>query len=199
MKASRLLILAAAAVVMAGAPALAFHDGGVAHCNGCHTMHNSQNGIGMNYGSAPGALPGSGTAPGVGYSDLLLFADKTDVCLRCHDGGGSYHVWSADPLTPNAGTANRGGGDFVFLEEDNINDAHAGASNPILGHAAGHSVISTMKSTAADPSNCCSDKWPRMELKSPSAPLITGIDPSSPSSATTLSASCLCSSRSPPL
>ena len=44
MKASRLLILAAAAVLVTGAPALAFHDGGVAACNGCHTMHNSQNG-----------------------------------------------------------------------------------------------------------------------------------------------------------
>ena len=60
MKASRLLILAAAAVLVAGAPALAFHDGGVAHCNGCHTMHNSQNSEAMNF--APDGTPG-GTAP----------------------------------------------------------------------------------------------------------------------------------------
>ena len=124
MKASRLLILTAAAALALGAPALAFHDGGVAHCNGCHTMHNSQNGVAMNY-DATGLA--AGTAPGTGYPDLLLFADKTDVCLRCHDGGGSYHIWSGDPKAPNATTANRGGGDFVFLEETNINDAHAGA------------------------------------------------------------------------
>ena len=27
------------------APALGFHDDGVANCNGCHTMHNSQDGV----------------------------------------------------------------------------------------------------------------------------------------------------------
>ena len=135
------LLLAAAALVVAGAPALAFHDGGVAHCNGCHTMHNSQNGVGVNDG-----LP-----VGEGYESLLLFADATSVCLDCHDGGGSYHIWSADPENPNVGGANRGGGDFVFLEEDNINDAHAGASNPVEGYAAGHSVISTLKGTVEDP------------------------------------------------
>jgi predicted CXXCH cytochrome family protein len=135
------LILAAAAAVVLGAPALAFHDGGVAHCNGCHTMHNSQDGVGMNDG-----LP-----VGEGFASLLLFADATSVCLDCHDGEGSYHIWSADPDNPDVGNANRGGGDFVFLEETNINDAHGGASNPIMGYAAGHSVISTMKGTIEDP------------------------------------------------
>ncbi len=52
MKASRLLILAAAAVLVMGTPALAFHDGGVAACNGCHTMHNSSNGVAMNFNAA---------------------------------------------------------------------------------------------------------------------------------------------------
>lgn len=144
---TRITLLAAMAIVVLwAAPALAFHDDGVAHCNGCHTMHNSQDGVAMNF-NALGTGPG--TAPGTGYNDLLLFANKTDVCLNCHDGGGSYHVWSADPLAP--GSWNRGGGDFVFLEEDNINDAHGGASNPILGHASGHSVVSAMKNTVADP------------------------------------------------
>jgi hypothetical protein len=104
-------------------------------------MHNSQGGVGMN----------DGLAVGQGYSSLLLFADATSVCLDCHDGGGSYHIWSADPDAPNVATANRGGGDFVFLQETNINDGHGGAGNPILGHAAGHSVVSTMKMTIADP------------------------------------------------
>jgi hypothetical protein len=111
-------------------------------------MHNSQKGIAMNY-DASGAL--GGTAPGTGYTDLLLFADKTDVCLNCHDGGGSYHIWSADPKAPDVTTANRGGGDFVFLEETNLNDAHGGASSAVQGYAAGHSVISTMKGTVQDP------------------------------------------------
>jgi predicted CXXCH cytochrome family protein len=140
-----LVVLVAAFV---GTGAYAFHDEGVAHCNGCHTMHNSQNDAAMNFDPAG---TGPGTLPGTGYNDLLLFANKTDVCLRCHDGGGSYHVWSDDPLAPDPGSTNRGGGDFVFLEEDNINDAHAGAANPVLGHAAGHSVVSAMKGTVADP------------------------------------------------
>ncbi|RKZ16114.1 cytochrome C, partial [bacterium] len=37
-----LFIIMGLAVV--AVPAAAFHDGGVAHCNGCHTMHNSQDG-----------------------------------------------------------------------------------------------------------------------------------------------------------
>ena len=35
-------------VALVATPTLAFHDEGVAHCNGCHTMHNSQNGLAMN-------------------------------------------------------------------------------------------------------------------------------------------------------
>jgi len=113
-------------------------------------MHNSQDGAAMNYDAA-GTGPGS--APGTGYRHLLFYENETDVCLDCHDGGGSYHIWSGDVLTPNTATANRGGGDFVFLEEDNINDAHAGGdlANWVGGYAAGHSVISAMKGTPVDP------------------------------------------------
>ncbi len=149
MKAYKLLILAAAAVLVTGAPALAFHDGGVAACNGCHTMHNSSNGQPMNY-KADGTI--GGTPVGTGYTDLLLFQNKSDVCLRCHGNNtASYGVWSSDPAAPNVVRANRGGGDYVFLQEDNINDGRGGATNPILGHAAGHSVISGIKGTSADP------------------------------------------------
>ena len=149
MKASRLLILAAAAVLVTGAPALAFHDGGVAACNGCHTMHNSSNGQPMNF-NATGTGPG--LPVGQGYPALLLFANKSDTCLRCHGNNtASYGVWSADPAAPNVARANRGAGDFVFLQEDNINDGRGGGTNPILGHAAGHSVVSGIKNTVADP------------------------------------------------
>jgi predicted CXXCH cytochrome family protein len=149
MKTYKFLILAAAAVLVMGTPALAFHDGGVAACNGCHTMHNSSNGVAMNY-TAAGVL--GGTQPGTGFPDLLLFANKSDTCLRCHGNNtASYGVWSADPVAPNVARANRGGGDFVFLQETNINDGHGGAPNPILGYASGHNVISGIKNTAADP------------------------------------------------
>ena len=31
-------------LVAFSSPAMAFHSGGVAHCDGCHTMHNSVDG-----------------------------------------------------------------------------------------------------------------------------------------------------------
>jgi len=141
--------VAIAALAIAMAPALAFHDAGVAHCNGCHTMHNSQDGLAMNGTDVDtDGNPINGLPVGQGHNKLLLFPNSSDVCLRCHDGAGSYHVWSPDPLAPGNF---KGGGDFVFLQEDNINDAHGGAANPILGHAAGHSVVSGIKGTVADP------------------------------------------------
>jgi len=153
MKASRIVILVAAAALVTGAPALAFHDGGVAACQGCHTMHNSQDGVPMNFDTSG---TGPGTPTGTGYADLLLYENKSDVCLRCHAGEGRYRVWSNDPAAPSASNANRGGGDFVFLLEDNINDGHGGATSPILGYAAGHNVISGIKGTNADPVNTVS-------------------------------------------
>jgi predicted CXXCH cytochrome family protein len=148
MKIARLGV-AIAALAIAMAPALAFHDDGVAHCNGCHTMHNSQNGNAMNGTTLDGdGNPTAGLPAGQGYADLLLFPNKSDVCLACHAGNNTYHVWADDPLVPGA---EHGGGNFVFLEEDNINDGHAGASNPILGYASGHSLASGIKGTSSDP------------------------------------------------
>lgn len=139
------LFLVAIAVILA-APAFAYHDGGVAHCNGCHTMHNSQNGLPMN-------VPVGGAAqlqPGFGYPDLLTYANKTDVCLDCHDGDEAYHVWGTDLNAPSY-SADRGGGDFMFLEEDNIYDGHGGSTNALYtGENAGHSVISGIHDTVAD-------------------------------------------------
>ena len=43
-----------------------------------------------------------------------------------------------------------GGGNFVFLLEDNLNDGHAGASSPIPGHAAGHNVLAPGHALGAD-------------------------------------------------
>ena len=139
-----LLTLIAAAVVVA--PAVAFHDGGVAHCNGCHTMHNSEDGVGVNDdGSGTG-----GEDVGTGYDDLLLFPNATDVCTDCHGNSGrSYAVWSADPDTI---TKFESAGDFVFLLDDNLNDGHRGSvmSNWIPGEAGAHNVKSGIKGTNWD-------------------------------------------------
>ncbi len=83
----------------------AFHDAGVAHCNGCHTMHNSQDGVLVDPDS-PNGNPW-----------LLTDASPSDTCLGCHaDGLGA--VLGSDPLVS---PAVMGGGTFVILLEDKIN------------------------------------------------------------------------------
>ena len=117
------LALLSAFVILA-TPAMAFHDGGVADCAGCHTMHNSQD----------GALVDPDSPNGNPWQ--LVDSTPSEVCLGCHATrlGATF---SADPLAPGT---EYGGGDFVFLTEDNLNDGHAGASNPIPGDAAGHNI-----------------------------------------------------------
>jgi hypothetical protein len=138
------LLVAVAALAIWAAPALAFHDAGVAACNGCHTMHNSQNNAPMS-NDAPGGV-------GHGNDYLLLQSTPTDTCLICHGRTTSgYGIWGSAPLTPRGGGATHGGGDFVFLTEDNINDGRGGSTNPRPGSYAGHNVISIDKGVTADP------------------------------------------------
>ncbi len=120
----RRILLALAAATIICAPAYAFHDDGVAHCNGCHTMHNSQD----------GALVDPDSPNGNAW--LLVDSTPSDVCLGCH-ATGLGAVLGTDPLAP---PPQKGAGNFVFLTEDNLNDGHAGATNPILGDAAGHNL-----------------------------------------------------------
>jgi hypothetical protein len=122
----------AIAFVTAGvgaSPALAFHDGGVASCARCHVMHGERDGDVVIEGAEP----------------LLVAASATDVCLTCH--GGSTGVFGLDPLSP---PPERGAGNFVFLLEDNLNDAPDGATHPIAGEAAGHSIVSLDRGVTAD-------------------------------------------------
>lgn len=128
-----LLLIAGLCLSLSGS-AFAFHDAGVAHCNGCHTMHNSEDGAPVDPDSPNG--------------NAWLLKDETpsDVCLSCH--GLSYGaVFGDDPLAP---PAEKGGGNFVFLLEDNLNDGHSGASNPIGGDAAGHNINAPSRSVGAD-------------------------------------------------
>ena len=110
----------------------AFHDGGVAACNGCHVMHNLEDGHEVVVGGAG--------------DYLLRAATSSDLCLSCHasDLGA---VLGFSPLSP---PPEMGGGNFVFLLEDNLNDAPDGAVNPINGDAAGHNVNAPAHGLAAD-------------------------------------------------
>jgi predicted CXXCH cytochrome family protein len=130
----RSLVIALGSSLAIATSALAFHDRGVADCGGCHTMHNSEDGVLVDPDS-PGGNPW-----------LLRDDTPSDVCLSCH-ATGLGAVFGTDPLAP---PTERGGGNFVFLLEDNINDGHAGATNPILGEAAGHSINAPSRGVGPD-------------------------------------------------
>jgi hypothetical protein len=127
------LLLLTIGLVFLVTPVWAFHDGGVAHCNGCHTMHNSQDGAPVDPDS-PNGNPW-----------LLNDASPSDVCIGCHDH--LDQTLGHDPLVP---PTERGAGNFVYLLEDNLNDGHGGAANPISGDAAGHNLWAPGHSLAPD-------------------------------------------------
>ena len=76
---------------------------------------------------------------------LLVDETPSDVCLGCHQ-----HIdetFGSDPLNP---PPEKGAGNFVFLLEDNLNDGHGGATDPIPGDAAGHNVVAPGHGLAPD-------------------------------------------------
>jgi hypothetical protein len=89
-----------------------------------------------------------------GNAWLLKDATPSDVCLSCH-GGGLGAVYGDDPLAP---PRELGGGNFVFLEEDNLNDGHGGGDTTALGgwadaipgDAAGHNIVAPSRGMGAD-------------------------------------------------
>ena len=111
-----------------------FHGQGVAHCNMCHTMHNSQDGGSVDPGNV------------AGNRYLLRDASPSDLCLTCHADWIS-DTFTADPMNPPDFV---GGGNFVFLLENNLNDGYAGDSNPISGDAAGHNIIAPAYGSGED-------------------------------------------------
>jgi hypothetical protein len=129
MKPLKLLLIVMGAVVIAfglQGYAFAFHAGAVAYCEGCHTMHNSENGESI--------IPGG--TPGVSGQNLLKGSTVSSTCLGCHDGQGSYHVKSSD------GTNYKPGGDFYWMTKQFTYSAH-GSNFTITKSSHGHNVIAT--------------------------------------------------------
>jgi len=83
----------------------------------------------------------------ISSAGALLIADTaTDLCLTCHaEGNGA--VMGTDPSLP---PPEKGGGNFVFLLEDNLNDAPNGMYDPIFGEAAGHSIVALAQGLVGD-------------------------------------------------
>jgi hypothetical protein len=128
------LAVAASALLLAAAPAMAFHSGGVAECDGCHTMHNSDGGATMNGGTLYQAGPfllQTGTG-----------GQASDACLNCHENTArsSYHISTTTGDMDGAATFpnNRTpGGDFGWLKL-------------ATGHKGGHNVLGTSHGFSAE-------------------------------------------------
>jgi hypothetical protein len=125
------------ALLIAPPAAWGFHEKGVANCSACHTTHDSRDGVPV------GGSITSDWGP--------LKSSPTDLCLSCHGGRqeGVYGmVMGVNPLVP---PPEMGGGNFIFLLEDNLNDAPDGATDPIFGDAAGHNLVAPERGLDADP------------------------------------------------
>src|SRR5512147_3080853 len=104
----------AAAALLLSSPAMAFHSGGVAECEGCHSMHNSFEGSTN--------VTGRTFAQGTGIY-LLKANDQSGSCLNCHNAAdtkpSSYHI-STNGITAYDSTSPvemTPGGDFAWLKK----------------------------------------------------------------------------------
>jgi hypothetical protein len=121
------VILLALMLVLAAGQAYAFHEGGVAYCAGCHTMHNSQNGAQVDPNSA------------TGHEYLLKFGNSSDTCLNCHAAYGQFY----------GGTGFGPGGDFYWLTKTFTWSGH-GSTSSSPGSSHGHNIISPANGLTAD-------------------------------------------------
>jgi len=115
------------AVLVSASVGLAFHDGGVAECAGCHTMHNSQDGALID------------AAHPTGNSYLLKTATPSDQCLTCHAAYGQF----------DGGLGYGPGGDFYWVTRTFSWSAHGHAYSS-EGDSHGHNVISPTAGIAQD-------------------------------------------------
>ncbi len=143
-----LKIAVMSAIALAWSSAYAFHSGGVAECEGCHSMHNSHE----------GSVMVTGTTYGTGSGPYLLKArDQSGACLNCHGAGAAmtgYHISTEGIAT----TVNSGaipaqltpGGDFSWLKITTT-FAVRGTPTTSLGQRRGHNVVATDFGYVADP------------------------------------------------
>jgi predicted CXXCH cytochrome family protein len=142
MKTLRTGMLVLAAVLVIGGlttTTQAFHDGGVATCTRCHSMHSPQD------------SPANGK--------LLTQADGSSTCLSCHERGsdtrpGSYRVSSTQNQIDNVGVAGAPihrspGGDFGWLKVT-YTWTSRGRDNTELGETHGHNIVAAGFGYVAD-------------------------------------------------
>ena len=126
--------------------AFAFHSGGVAECEGCHSMHNS--------------LEGSANVTGMAqYASgpyLLKASDQSGACLNCHNSPDTapsgYHISTAgvaalDSTTPVEMTP---GGDFAWLKKTMTSPGRYKDIITWEGDRHGHNIIAADYGYTAD-------------------------------------------------
>lgn len=120
MKASQqaycIMLCTALAVIFFGSDTgWAFHSGGVGECDGCHSIHNSREGM----ATVTNALP-----TGTSNVSLLKGSDAGSTCLNCHQQSGdagptTYHVSTPQSEIPPGIPPKQlsPGGDFGWLKK----------------------------------------------------------------------------------
>lgn len=145
MKRVNLAVIAASAFTLAAGTALAFHSGGVAECEGCHSMHNS--------------FEGSSNVTGMAQYQsgpfLLKAQDQSGACLNCHQAadtvGSGYHISTAG-VTANDSTSPvelSPGGDFAWLKKT-MTGKIRGTTTTWEGDRHGHNIVATDFGYTAD-------------------------------------------------
>ncbi len=128
------IIAAAALILGVAAPCPAFHDGGVGSCEGCHTMHNSENGIAQTTNGKATQFNGN--------PSLLLASDPGSVCLNCHKGDtADYHVLSNATGPSGLPGIMTPGGDFAWLNISTSYMTSAGTAGYNAGSHHGHDIV----------------------------------------------------------
>lgn len=133
------LILIAAAMMIIGLSSVseAFHEGGVARCSGCHTMHNSN--------ALLEDTPLNPDTPiGTAGPYLLIRNDQSSTCLSCHHSTGttpsSFRVSSV--YTTGVGPSQMTpGGDFGWIGKDFSWSPRPGVTETSPGYSHGHNII----------------------------------------------------------
>lgn len=135
--ATKVAVLAAAALLISAPAAFAFHSGGVAECEGCHSMHNSFEGL----ANVTGRTLAEASGPW-----LLKANDQSGSCLNCHAAAdvapSSYHVATIGVEDGNtvAPVEMTPGGDFAWLRQ-NPTYVVRGSTLTNHGERRGHNVI----------------------------------------------------------
>lgn len=151
LKLGLMVLMATMLAVGLGGMAYAFHSGGVAECEGCHSMHNSFEGE----PNVTGRSFAQGTGP---Y--LLKANDQSGACLNCHNAADTapsgYHVSTNgvvayDTSSPVEMTP---GGDFAWLKKTMSYQQVRGTSSSTItveGARHGHNVYAGDFGYVGDP------------------------------------------------